>query len=663
MENKKHIISLENTEFNWFAFDLDWTLFNINKNINPFILNKIKNYLKLQVPIIFVTWRWIWTTNELIFNNNLNKYSDIYTSNYNWWVLIKIPKWAKDETSNIILNEKIFKNVKSVFNILYNNFKDILVKEEQQFKTKFNHYSITLVFTESEFEDKELRFSLVHEIEKILLKNWLNLQVLYTWHTIDIIPRHSGKWKSVNELEKIIWKSNFIRVWDQWNEYWNDFDMIWEWKWFTVKDWNSALKVLDINWEVLYYQDAINRIFETVRLNNSLKLDISFIDREQFELYKGFWDKVRKIINNEKNIYIENIFSFEWSITFNESEFKKVKNDYKFLEKYFSMYWWLYYSRNNFYHFFCEEKDNYSKFIYFINFVKQVSKDIDNLSKAKFDRNIFIAFIDIVKIQIIRLLQILSYLNTFYKSINLKDYLNNLRKNILEIEKVYSDLLENKINADNIKLYIYFPLDLENVIKNSFKIINKKENFIRWVPEANNPYFNYIYWKKVAKKIYEEYWDKKILYFFWLNYWWIELPYLVDNEIKKMWYNWKIVHVWVQYSHYTNNKVYNDTEIFDTEFNNWENAILFDDWSFTWESLFKVWDILIKNWFESIEYSILHIPSDRARQRYINNWWWLNNNFLDYLINWWIVRVWPFYKNSQKFNLEQERAKNINHIS
>lgn len=82
MENKKHIISLENTEFNWFAFDLDWSLFDINKNINPFILNKIKNYLKLQVPIIFVTWRWIWTTNELIFNNNLNKYSDIYTSNY-----------------------------------------------------------------------------------------------------------------------------------------------------------------------------------------------------------------------------------------------------------------------------------------------------------------------------------------------------------------------------------------------------------------------------------------------------------------------------------------------------------------------------------------------------------------------------------------------------
>ena len=54
MENKKHIISLENTEFNWFAFDLDWTLFDINKNINPFTLNKIKNYLKLQVPIIFV---------------------------------------------------------------------------------------------------------------------------------------------------------------------------------------------------------------------------------------------------------------------------------------------------------------------------------------------------------------------------------------------------------------------------------------------------------------------------------------------------------------------------------------------------------------------------------------------------------------------------------
>ena len=660
--------NIENKCFNtfwWFAFDLDWTLFNKDWIIEENILNKIKEYLKLQLPIIFVTWRWPWITDKIIFKNELNKYSDIYIINYNWTLIRKIHKWSNNYE---ILREIKMNDISLDIFTKSDYLKNKLITKEswRSFYTKKRDYMITLVFKESEFENWKLNFKLIDIVEKIIKENNLKYKVLYSWHTIDLIPLNSWKENAVKFIENKLWITNKLaRVWDKWNDYWNDYDMISNWNWFTVSEWDTSIPIINDKWIQLFWQEAIQKIFKILTLNWNTKLKWENIWEKELKTYKKIWEEVRKNFLKESiESWVNNIFSFDWSITFNKEEFDILKKQYSYLTKYLAEYWWQYYSRNK--HFYLIEKDINKKQEIFFNrfeiikndFLTTIQSFVSFESLNLMDRKILLTITDLFKIYFIKYLHYCSYLKTIF-DIDLSNELNKIKNNLFLIEKFYINLLENK----NISIQKNLNFNINNFDKKiDINIKNHKmyEKSIREDnPEASHPYFNYIYAKKVAKQIIKNYWENTELILIWLHYWWIELPYLLEVELKKMWFKWKITKIGAHYSNYSNSLVNWNLNIFDEKIDiEWKICIVQDDWWFTWKSLFVIGDKLLKKWASSIEYSTVHFSWDRAQFLLKTNWW-LNFNFLEYLTKWWIVRVWPFYKKWKKFNIEKQRVKRI----
>lgn len=702
--------------YKWIVFDLDGALLNDEWMIDQKNVNIIRNLTWLSIHIIFATGRWPKSTDSIVREYGFFYNETYYVVNYNWSLVRKIGKNGEME----ILKEYTVEGCREILDIILNDsfLKDQLITKNQwtSFYTDLDAYWMTLVFNKECFVDWVLHFSIYKRIVQIVNENFPDqLSVLYAWKTIDILSKNANKESAVSFLEHYLGsgKWNFARVWDSWNEWWNDYSMLSNSNWFTVSEWDGAAHIFSQNGTRQYGQRAVSQLISDIRLtawitiHPSALADQSFF-QEQLSKYEKIWKQVQERYRQEtrdlndfilgKNLLeldhdmveIDRLFSFNGAIKLSKSEVEK--SECSKIKKYLIEYGGEYYWRWRIFYFFESFIKDYKDYEivdinhlndilkYFFSTFRTIIDDYENLYSHQdwksrislLEYKVALIIQDTLKSYIVKLLNILSFWKVVWVNISDRD-LDDI-KQIMEnsMHEYYSTLEMNqpykKINVHSLKSLMdtveWVILAGKYDAKVDFKTYNR---IIRWAPDACHPYVNCIYWRMASRSLQNKIDPLDSVILVGSHYGWIELPYVLWYFLAQKWYSvWK--YVWVHVSKYENARIdekvrtlYDISNMEPLIFN--KNLVVCDDWIFSWSTLSDIWLRLAKDGPKNIFYSTLSFPCNRMVEKYTIAWA-PEDDFLNRLYENWLTSVLPVYKTPTRqpwllFNMKEQRVMNI----
>lgn len=281
LDGEKLFSDLISRRYKWLCLDLDWTILVDNK-IEPKILQAIRKLLSNGIPIIISTGRLPKWNQNLFLDLSLSELDNLYVSYSNWWLIVKIVEnisywWLQ----NLILFELQVDDMTYLFTEISNHpfLRDKLLFEWNKFSSEAHEFWITLQFKDCcrNYFDNVVDVNILSFVHDWLSEKWLSWKhnATIAGGAIDIGPVSLWKWKSLDVIIDILnqnsntpidWEQ-IARIGDMWEKGQNDFEIIWEWKWFSVWTGSSSWKLFDKVGNQICWPKATYQIIELLNFD------------------------------------------------------------------------------------------------------------------------------------------------------------------------------------------------------------------------------------------------------------------------------------------------------------------------------------------------------------------------------------------------------------
>ena len=341
---------LEDEEKIW-DFELDEEFIKKAKRVFKIILTKNINFLKEKnenVSRIFhrIIWNYRYYDDKREFNK---KFNDRLEREFSWYIrafLKIILKAYKEESSKKTQKNNLEK--RSILRQIIKEKKDIFLKALFLFDDSLTREELQKVLIDKNFDiESEYKF-LKEKIEKILLNQWLQNQILWEKfyedenlildHLITLYQRSYAKviYKNIDNLwalqnKEILIKQNISKMIKEQFSYLSRQFSVW------LNSPNRDEKIFDrikkIFIESFFYIFILEKTFAKNRENISFDKEFIkiIIDREEvkkflfsknnFLLFEKWWELLK--------YFLENIFDENWKFTENNKLIEKIISDFR----------------------------------------------------------------------------------------------------------------------------------------------------------------------------------------------------------------------------------------------------------------------------------------------------------------------------------------------